>query len=174
MLSKLSLGTTFRMIVQPNKIFIEKYEKYNALFSPLADIQECDKLGKYDNKYYVQKNGYSQKLSRWWWNEDRTKTFTDIDTDFSNFFKFCDELKADKHKGWTNNSTVCNSMIELVSKIIPGLYNLKKTYSDCEKESEGNKLCIKIDSIIFTLIDFKTEINKPTLLSSPRHRTLSF
>jgi len=162
------------MIVQPNKIFIEKYEKYNALFSPLADIQECDKLGKYDNKYYVQKNGYSQKLSRWWWNEDRTKTFTDIDTDFSNFFKFCDELKADKHKGWTNNSTVCNSMIELVSKIIPGLYNLKKTYSDCEKESEGNKLCIKIDSIIFTLIDFKTEINKPTLSSSPRHRTLSF
>ena len=37
----------------------------------------------------------------------------DIDTDFSNFFKFCDELKADKHKGWTNNSSVCNSMIEL-------------------------------------------------------------
>jgi hypothetical protein len=174
MLSKLSLGTTFRMIVQPNKIFIEKYEKYNALFSPLADIQECDKLGKCDNKYYVQKNGYSQKLSRWWWNEDRTKTFTDIDTDFSNFFKFCDELKADKHKGWTNNSTVCNSMIELVSKIIPGLYNLKKTYSDCDKDSDGNKLCLKIDSIIFTLIDFKTEINKPTLSSSPRHRTLSF
>ena len=26
------------------------------LISPLADIQECDKLGKYDNKYYVQKN----------------------------------------------------------------------------------------------------------------------
>ena len=65
-------------------------------------------------------------------------------------------------------------MIELVSKIIPGLYNLKKTYSDCDKDSDGNKLCLKIDSIIFTLIDFKTEINKPTLSSSPRHRTLSF
>ena len=41
-----------------------------------------------------KKNGYSQKLSRWWWNEDRTKTFTDIDTDFSNFFKFCDEIES--------------------------------------------------------------------------------
>ena len=131
-------------------------------------------MGKYDNKYYVQKNGYSQKISRWWWSEDRTKTFKDIDTDFSNFFKFCDELKTDKHKGWTNNSSVCNSMIELVNKIIPGLYNLKKTYSDCEKESEGNKLCIKIDSIIFTLIDFKTEINKPAESAKSKERTLSF
>jgi len=65
-------------------------------------------------------------------------------------------------------------MIELVNKIIPGLYNLKKTYSDCEKESEGNKLCIKIDSIIFTLIDFKTEINKPAESAKSKERTLSF
>jgi hypothetical protein len=174
MLSKLSLKSTFRTIVQPNKIFIEKYEKYSTLFSPLAEIEECDKLGKHDDKYYIQKNGYSQKLFRWWWNEDRTKTFANIDIDFIEFFKFCDELKTDKHKGWTNNSIVCNGMIELVNKIIPGLYNLKKTYNGCIEESEGNKLCIKIDSIIFTLIDFKTEINKPTIILSSKHRTLSF
>jgi len=36
------------------------------------------------------------------------------------------------------------------------------------------ELCIKIDSIIFTLIDFKTEINKPAESAKSKERTLSF
>ena len=64
-------------------------------------------------------------------------------------------------------------MLTLINKIIPGLYELKKTY-DSETEAEGKKLCIKVDSIIFTLIDFKTEINKPIIINSPNHRRLSF
>ena len=174
MLSRLSLSPTFRMIVQPNKIFVEKCEKYSKLFNPLFDLESGDKLGKYNNEYYLQKQGYSQKMSRWWWNEDRTKTFKDLDDDFSEFFKFCDELKTDRFKGWTNNSSVIAELLTLVNKIIPGLYQLKKTYANCETGSEGSKLCMKIDSIIFTLIDFKTEINKPTVIKSPKHRKLSF
>jgi len=160
--------------VQPNKVFVEKCEKYSKLFNPLFDIESGDKLGKYNNEYYLQKQGYSQTMSRWWWNEDRSKTFKDLDDDFSEFFKFCDELKTDRFKGWTNNSSVIAELLTLVNKIIPGLYQLKKTYANCETGSEGSKLCMKIDSIIFTLIDFKTEINKPTVIKSPKHRKLSF
>ena len=173
MLSSLSLSPTFRLMVQPNKVFVEKCSTYSKLFSPLFEIKEGDKLGKYDNEYYLQQKGYTQKMSRWWWNEDRTKTFKDLDEDFSEFFKFCDELKRDKYKGWTNNSSVIKDMLTLINKIIPGLYELKKTY-DSETEAEGKKLCIKVDSIIFTLIDFKTEINKPIIINSPNHRRLSF
>ena len=40
-----------------------------------------------------------------------------------------------------------------------GLYNLKLTYKN-EVNEDGKKLICKIDSIIFTLIDFKNEMNE--------------
>ena len=172
MLNNLSLSSTFRLKVGANKIFIEKCNKYSKLFSPLFDIQFGDKLGKYDNEYYLQKRGMFQNIYRWYWNENRTRTFEDLDADFSEFFHFCDELKIDKSKGWTNNTTVIENMLILVNKLIPGLYELKKTYNGLELH--GNKLCIKIDSIILTLIDFKTEINRPVQKKVSKHRKLSF
>jgi len=172
MFNNLSLSSTFRLKVGANKIFVERCNKYSKLFSPLFDIQEGDKLGKYDNEYYLQKNGYFQTISRWYWSENRDKTFQDLDTDFSEFFHFCDELKIDKCKGWTNNTTVIDNMLILINKLIPGLYELKKTYNGLE--TNNNKLCIKIDSIILTLIDFKTEINRPVQKNRPSHRKLSF
>ena len=65
----------------------------------------------------------------------------------------------------------------IVKGIIPGLYNLKTTYNNSEKGSDGEKLSIKIDSIILTLIDFKDEINDINVIntiSEFRARTLSF
>ena len=54
-----------------------------------------------------------------------------------------------------------------INKITPGLYNLKKTYSD------NKKIKAQIDSIILTLFDFKneTKIKKnPTSLLSILHQ----
>ena len=56
MLSSLSLSPTFRLMVQPNKVFVEKCSTYSKLFSPLFEIKEGDKLGKYDNEYYWDGN----------------------------------------------------------------------------------------------------------------------
>ena len=49
-----------------------------------------------------------------------------------------------------------------INKITPGLYNLKKTYSD------NKKIKALIDSVIMALLDFKneTQIKKHTSLSS--------
>ena len=53
-----------------------------------------------------------------------------------------------------NYKKLSSKIKKLINRIIPGLYNLKKTYSD-EK-----KIVAKVDSIILILIDFKTEISK--------------
>ena len=49
-----------------------------------------------------------------------------------------------------------------INKVTPGLYNLKKTYSD------NKKIKALIDSVIMTLLDFKneTQIKKHISLSS--------
>ena len=46
-----------------------------------------------------------------------------------------------------------DEICEFINNIIPGLYNLKKTYPDCKK------LKCRIDSIIMTLVDFKDKVN---------------
>ena len=46
-----------------------------------------------------------------------------------------------------------------MNELFTGLYNLKLTYKN-EVNEDGKKLICKIDSIIFTLIDFKNEMNE--------------
>lgn len=183
MLSQLSLSPTLRMVMQPNEEYIKKLELFQGLFENIKNIKEGDKLGKDNNKYYINGKGAFQRWSRWWYEQDRTKTFTNLDADFSDFFNFCDMLKTDHLESFPNcNRKVATDTITLVKEMIPGLYNLKTAYAACENETDGNKLCIKIDSIILTLIDFKTEMNRPlhrtaTTTTTPfmgfRTRTLS-
>jgi hypothetical protein len=128
-----------------------------------------------NNKQTIELNKFKkiQKFHRWWANENRSKTFNDLDYDFTEFFKLCDTIKTNN----LFNKQAKNDLVDLVKGIIPGLYNLKTTYSNSEKGSVGEKLSIKIDSIILTLIDFKDEINDINVintLSEFRARTLSF
>lgn len=106
-----------------------------------------------NGEYNIFKNHTMQKLSRWWYSEDREKTFKYLDEDFTKVMKFLDKIKE--------NTTYFNikkfdSLLEdinlFINKIIPGLYNLKKTYI------EEKKMKAKIDSIILVFIDFKREI----------------
>ena len=177
MLSKLRVLPALNFIIPTNKEYMDKQIMFETQFSELTNIKKGDKLAKYDNIYYIQSTGYFQTVQRLWSGDNRTKTFDDLDKDFSLFLIHCDELKADKK---TNpfNGHLYTKAVTLVNKIIPGLYNLKKTYEDSDVDSEGGKLCYKIDSIIFTLIDFKTEMKKPILIKcamgDKKLRTLSF
>merc|ERR1712166_1188942 len=106
--------------------------------------------------YCTYENNIYQNISRWWNNENRDKTFTYLDKDFTKFVKFLDLVKYKKKFNYNDVEFIklTKKINKLINKIIPGLYNLKQTYFT-EKKMEA-----KIDSIILTLIDFKAEISK--------------
>lgn len=155
LLKENSLSPSIQIMSEKNKKNTKKLEDFKFLFSDIPNIKGGDKIGRTENKYYIQSSGMFQKFHRWWNNENRKKTFKDLDNDFSKFLQFCDSIKEENYI----NKNMINNIISLVNKIIPGLYNLKTTYKDSPKGSDGNKLMLKIDSIILTLIDLKEEIN---------------
>ena len=107
------------------------------------------------NKYYIFENTSLQKLSRWWYSENREKTFKYLDEDFTKVMKFLDRIKEKtSYFNIKNHNSLLKDINIFINKIIPGLYNLKKTYI------EDVKMKAKIDSIILVLIDFKTETKK--------------
>lgn len=162
MFSQFSVMSSLGNLLQPNKEYVNQLKTFRTLFENIKNITPGDKLGRYNGKYHINSWGKFQRWSRWWYAQDRVRTFIDLDNDFSNFFKFCDKLKDDYNNSLTKqNVPVVIGTLKLVSEIIPGLYNLKTAYSECDKNTDGYKLCVKIDSIIFTLIDFKTEISNP-------------
>lgn len=173
LLHKNSLSSNLQMMQQTNKGLLNQINAFEVCFSNLSNIKEGDKIGKINKIYYIQSAGMLQKFKRWWNAENRKKTFNDLDEDFSKFFVLGDTIKNNEYY----DKELSNLMIKIVNQIIPGLYNLKTTYKFSEKGSNGDKLAIKIDSIILTLIDFKEEINqlasstqKPTF----KIRNLSF
>jgi hypothetical protein len=175
MLSKFCVSPALNFIIPSNKEYMDKQIMFETQFDEFSNIKKGDKLTKSDNIYYVQSTGYFQTVQRLWSGDNRKKTFDDLDKDFSLFLIHCDELKSDKKKNPFNNGKLYTKVLTLVNKIIPGLYNLKKTYEYSDANSDGGKLCYKIDSIIFTLIDFKTEMNKPIFIKGVKKlRTLSF
>ena len=168
-----SFNTSIKMITDNNNKQTIELNKFKKMFGEIKNIREGDKIGKYNEKYYIQQASMFQKFHRWWANENRGKTFRDLDTDFTEFFKLCDTIKSNN----LFNKQTKNDLVDLVKGIIPGLYNLKTTYNNSEKGSDGEKLSIKIDSIILTMIDFKDEINDINVIntiSKFRARTISF
>ena len=128
---------------------------------PLEQKKEKENL-MINGEYCLYENNVYQKISRWWYCENRGKTFGYLDKDFTKFAKFLDLIKIEIQ---TFNSIyykkLSSNIKKLINRIIPGLYNLKKTYSD-EK-----KIVAKVDSIILTLIDFKTEMSKKKIKNKP-------
>lgn len=168
-----SFNTSIKMITDNNNRQTNELNKFKKMFGEIKNICEGDKIGKYNDKYYIQQASMFQKFNRWWTSENRSKTFNDLDVDFTDFFKLCDSIKSNN----LFNKQTKNDLVDLVKGIIPGLYNLKTTYNNSTKGSDGEKLSIKIDSIILTLIDFKDEINDINIIntiSELRARTLSF
>ena len=108
-----------------------------------------------NGEYCIYDNNIYQKISRWWYSENREKTFGYLEKDFTKFVKYLDLVKIEVQSfNYIYYKKLSNNIKKLVNKIIPGLYNLKKTYR------EEKKIVAKVDSIILTLIDFKTEISK--------------
>ena len=93
-----------------------------------------------------------QKWKRWWWNQNRSKTFKDLSNDFIKFADFLDDILEKMKSPNKKYIKLVNNIVVFVNELMIGLYNLKTTYPDYKE------IQCKIDSIILTLIDFKENV----------------
>ena len=128
----------------------------------LKDIKINDKLGQSANGIiYIDKYQWGQYFRRVWYNQSREKTEKFLNNEFIEFIQFLDKYLVfldEKVKFIVKiidegYHTLTDEICEFINNIIPGLYNLKKTYPDCKK------LKCRIDSVIMTLVDFKDKVN---------------
>jgi len=166
MLSNPRKARRVRAAIETKEELSNRYNKFKDKFAPFKNIKVGDKIGRYNGTYYIQEKGNGQHIKRWWHKENRKNTFVYLDEDFLEFFKLCDDLKCDMNRS-CDNVPVKAKILTLIDGMIPGLYNLRNTYIDSKKGSEGEKLCYKIDSIILTMIDFKHEVDREGMPSSP-------
>ena len=151
------MSTSYRSLSKRADICILKkdFEKHHRNLTIFLYIKEGDKMGKANDKYTLYRAGRSQTWARWWYGENRKLTLNYIDVDFTLFVKYLDTLLAMKTvSSIPHYKTLVDDTVEFINNIIPGLYNLKKTYHDYDK------LICKIDSIILILIDFKDKIGE--------------
>ena len=134
----------------------EEFTKFKSLFEEICNVKMGDKIGRdTDGNYYIFASSMFQKLSRWFYRENREWTFKYLDEDFTNFMKLLDKIIQKYNLKHTKSMEKFISKITaFIDNIMTGLYNLKKTYP------ESSNLVAKIDSIIVTLIDFKDTTRK--------------
>ena len=118
---------------------------------------------------YIEPPGYFQFIKRWWYGEDKKKTFAHLDTYFIEFMRFLDAvLLFIKQNDDERIIVLGNDICAFINRIIPGIHTLKTTYP------EYKALHDKIASIIITMLDFKEEYRTKTSGDLFRDRALSF
>ena len=137
----------------------ENFLEFKKYLEIITTIKVGDKLSKVNNIYYIDVVGVTQRARRWWYSQNRKKTFSDLTKDFLRFTDFLDNILSGP-----SFKKILDEMILFINDLMVGLYNLKTTYPDYED------IKCKIDSIIMTLIDFKESVNtQPTRLMGRRN-----
>ena len=154
-------------LVELEKNFVIQKNKLNIFLL----IKEGDKIMNDTKKHvlYLEPPSYLQSIKRWWYGENKTRTFDHLDCYFIEFMRFLDSILAiinDRNK--STISPFGYSVCKYINAIIPGIHILKLTYPDY------TKLHNKIASIIITLVDFKTEYRAKIKRGSNRDHALSF
>ena len=126
----------------------EKFIKFKKHLEIITTIKVGEKLSKLNDDYYIDGVGITQRMRRWWYSQNRKKTFEDLTKDFFSFTDFLDNILSGP-----SFKKLIDEMILFINDLMVGLYNLKTTYPDY------NDIRCKIDSIIMTLIDFKEGVN---------------
>jgi len=131
--------------------FIEQY-------SFVDEIEEGDKLYKYDDKIMVRKNSYFQGLSRYFLNETRENSLIyicQLHEEYVHFlYELIDELESD------DNETLIMIILRTLNlndKIMYALKCLDLTY---EQNYDQLKKIIKIIDNVFRVFTFKTTMIK--------------
>ncbi len=171
-LFSLGVGPTYACLLPSVNTLRKEFDENKKTLSIIKLIKEGDKLSKCRSSgdYYIDEAGYTQKFRRMWYGQNRSQTFSDLDADFSLFMKYLDNVTSAVKQSRDNTySQLLKESGEFINAIVPGLYNLKKTYPDYDK------IRCKIDSIILALIDFKDSAAKcEALKESIRARARAF
>lgn len=150
------------LILTPTRLknTLEENKKRLKIFT---ELKEGEKLGRIEEmegekkilSYYKEEAYRGQWIARWWYGEGRIKTIGYLDEDFTTFCKFLDEMiEKSSVDPFCNYVKITKDTRNFINEILPGLNNLKKTYSDCVE------MVAKVDSIILTLLDFKEKTNE--------------
>lgn len=118
---------------------------------------------------YIEPQGYFQFIKRWWYGEDKRTTFKHLDTYFTEFTRFLDNvLSFVRMEDDERIVSLGNDICAFITSIIPGIHILKATYPHYPELHD------KIASIIVTIIDFKKEYREEVRGDFLRERGLSF
>ena len=142
------------LILTPTRLK-DNFEKNKINLEIFKNLKEGEKLGKQINsegkpEYYKVSHYMGIQFSRWYYGEGRLKTVDYLESDFSDFMKFLDDLlKNLEVDPFCQYAKMAKDVREFIDAILEGLYSLKKTYPGVKE------MIAKVDSIILTLIDFK-------------------
>ena len=125
------------------------FEKMKKTLEIFIVLKKGDKLMKDGDQLYSEPAGFFQSFKRWWYDENQEKTIEYLDEYFKKFMEFLDRV-LNKRIRYDFKKEIC----DFINLIIPGLYSLKLTYTD------SKELCCKVDSIILTMLDFKSAVYK--------------
>ena len=114
-------------VIQLVKNFATHKNKLNIFIN----LHKNDKImeDRYHKVLYAEPPGYLQFWKRWWYGEDKNKTFHHLDIYFTNFMKFLDKIikKTDMNRS-IEMTKLSNDICDYINHIIPGIYSLKDTY----------------------------------------------
>lgn len=111
----------------------------------ISNIKKGDKLQYHDGRFYTDEWNYFQPLIRWYNNDTRIKTVTELYTLIENVFKIIDrksilnnyyEPILKEMKLTDNNDRELMEIIDGLNKCIIGINNLKETYKNDIRISE--------------------------------------
>ena len=142
------------LVLTPTRLE-DHFKKNKSSLAIFKELKEGEKLGKVINEegkpeYYKVIQYRGMFISRWYYGEGRAKTVEYLESDFSEFMKFLDDLlKNLEVDPFCQYAKMAKEVRVFIDEIMPGLYSLKKTYPECKE------MIAKVDSIILCLCDFK-------------------
>ncbi len=154
---KIAIGETVPTLYD---IQCERFAVFEKKLSIIKDIKVQDKLARDDDgNLYIDKYQWGQYARRVYYKQSRSRTQKFLDEEFTPFVMFLDKyliLLEPSPPFVLKVSNICfrkftNKICLFINDIIQGLYNLKKTYPYYKE------IKCRIDSIIMTLVDFKTK-----------------
>jgi len=131
----------------------KKFMFFNNKFSLIKKIELNDKIGIVKDEIYLDKYTWNRYIRRRFNNQSCEKINNYLKKEFNMFVKFLDQY-LEIVKLLQNKLILTNKLYNFINKIISGLYNLKKSYS------EKNNIINTINSIILTLYEFNENVEE--------------
>lgn len=117
---------------------------YKNRFNAIITLKYGEKLGKNENgSYNVFSNGYFQQTIRWWYSENRYKTYEYIEKDLDEFTRYLETyynniLMSDgfqysrtaRDTDYVKIARFNDDLNYFIKQLVTGIYTLKKTYNE--------------------------------------------